>query len=165
MRWMSLDVDVNFIIIWLMLVHPTDKSHHDLINLLVNEIITLKNKIKWEDFYNLCTFKLNGAGNISTLFARLPMSSQDISSKIYPSLAHSNFPVSSFVKIMMNFSCPTKVIEITECIIKRLAVDKRMKNIEDIFNNFCKPVLIKHMPTSIYYMEFDKIMRCLMEIK
>lgn len=162
---MSLDVEVNLIIRWLMLVHPTEKSHHDLINMLVNEIITEKNKIKWDEFYNMCTLKLNGAGNISTLFARLPISSSEISQKLYPSIFNSTFPVSSFIKIMMNYSCPTKVIEITESIIKRLAADSRIKQIEDIFNNFCKPVLIKHMATSIYYMEFDKIMRCLMEIK
>ena len=68
------------------------------------------------------------------------------------------------MKVLLNISCPTKVIEITECFIKRLAQDHKIKHLEDIFNNFCKPVLFKEMVSSLYYMEFDRIMRCLMEI-
>lgn len=161
---MNLEIEVNFIIRWLLLVHPTSKPHNDLINMLINEIITQQNQIKWDELYNICTLKLNGGGNISSLFARIPLSSSEITAKLYPSMISHNFPISSFIKIMMNFSCPTKIVEITQCIIKKLAYDKKIKVIEDIFNNFCKPVLLKHMANSIYYMEFDKIMRCLMEI-
>lgn len=112
-RWMNLSIDVNIIIIWLLLVQPTQKSHHDLIILLVNEIITLHKLIKWDQLYKLCTLKLNGGGNISSLFARIPISSSEITSKLYPHMINCNFPISRFIKIMMNFSCPTKVVEIT----------------------------------------------------
>ena len=75
-KWVNLEVDVNYCIrMMMMLVRPTLKEHHDLLNLMINDVQANQASIRWEELYTLVTLKLCGGGNISNLFARMTMSS------------------------------------------------------------------------------------------